>query len=58
MIAAGATSIKVSGAGGGGFMMILVEPELRYKVIEVLEHLSGQIVNFEFTNEGVTSWTR
>ena len=58
VIAAGATSIKVSGAGGGGFMMILVEPELRYKIIEALEPLSGQIVNFEFTNEGVTSWTR
>ena len=58
VIAAGATSIKVSGAGGGGFVMILVEPELRYKVIETLEKLPGKIVDFEFTSEGVMSWTK
>ena len=54
---AGATSMKVSGAGGGGFIIVFVKPELKRTVVKTLEHFSGQIVNFEFTNEGVMSWT-
>jgi D-glycero-alpha-D-manno-heptose-7-phosphate kinase len=53
----GATSLKVSGAGGGGFMMIFVKPELKRAVEKKLEQFDGQVVNFEFTNEGVVSWT-
>ena len=57
VISAGATSMKVSGAGGGGFVMILTQPESRYDVIKSLENLPGKIVNFQFTLEGVLSWT-
>ena len=53
----GATSMKLSGAGGGGFMMIFVKPELKRVVIKKLEQFSGEVVNFEFTNEGVMFWT-
>jgi D-glycero-alpha-D-manno-heptose-7-phosphate kinase len=56
ILAAGATSMKVSGAGGGGFVMILTDPEKRYDVIESLEHHEGRVVNFEFTSGGVVSW--
>ena len=54
---AGATSMKVSGAGGGGFVMIFTEPELKKDVINSLSKLNGKVVNFNFTNEGVNSWT-
>lgn len=57
IISAGATSMKVSGAGGGGFVMILTKPEYRHDVIKVLDDLPGNIVNFQFTLEGVLSWT-
>ena len=55
--ASGATSLKVSGAGGGGFMMILMPPELRYQVVKALSKENGEIVQFEFTTEGAHSWT-
>ena len=56
VLKAGATSIKISGAGGGGFMMILVSPNLRHDVIESLKEFKGTVMNFEFTNEGAVSW--
>ncbi len=56
-ISAGATSMKVSGAGGGGFVMILTQPEFRHDVIRSLEDLPGNVVNFQFTLEGALSWT-
>jgi len=57
VIDAGALSMKVSGAGGGGFMMIIVEPEKKLEVIKVLEKFNGRVHKFQFTNEGAYSWT-
>lgn len=57
IIKAGATSMKVSGAGGGGFIMIFVKPELKNSVIKSLQNFDGDVVNFEFTSGGVMSWT-
>lgn len=54
---AGAKSFKVSGAGGGGFMMIFVEPEQKLDVARALERCDGAVRNFRFTNEGAYSWT-
>ena len=54
---AGALSMKVSGAGGGGFMMIFVEPENKLDVIKTLEQFDGRVHKFQFTNEGAYSWT-
>lgn len=54
---AGATSMKVSGAGGGGFIMIFVKPELKQSVVRSMGSLEGSIVNFGFTSGGVMSWT-
>jgi len=56
IMSAGAISMKVSGAGGGGFIMIITEPEKRHTVIEALNGQNGQVVNFEFTSGGVMSW--
>jgi D-glycero-alpha-D-manno-heptose-7-phosphate kinase len=56
-IEAGATGGKISGAGGGGFMIFYAEEANRYKVIEALRKFGGQAKRYEFTKEGLTTWT-
>ena len=55
-LAAGARAGKVSGAGGGGFIMFVVEPTLRKQVEEALGRLDGYIVPFLFTDGGAHGW--
>ena len=55
-IAAGAHAGKVSGAGGGGFMMLMVDPASRVPLIQALGELPGQVVNFHFVSEGAHAW--
>lgn len=55
-ISAGATTGKVSGAGGGGFAMLLVDLSKRAKVIEALIPYSGTVSNCHFTFQGVETW--
>ncbi|WP_417528900.1 GHMP kinase [Marinomonas shanghaiensis] len=57
IFAAGALSMKVSGAGGGGFIMIFVEPETRLDVEAVLVKFEGRTHKFQFVTEGACSWT-
>ena len=54
---AGAVGLKISGAGGGGFMMIAVNPANRFNVIRALEGMGGRFFYFNFVNEGVEAWT-
>jgi D-glycero-alpha-D-manno-heptose-7-phosphate kinase len=54
---AGATGGKISGAGGGGFMTFYCPGNCRYKVIEELEKFGGQHKNYQFTQQGLNSWT-
>ncbi len=53
----GASGGKVSGAGGGGFMIFYCPNNTRQKVIKALEELGGQIKRYEFVNHGLSSWT-
>lgn len=53
----GAKSMKVSGAGGGGFMMIFVEPEKKHIVENKLKAFGGEVYKFQFVEEGAYSWT-
>lgn len=55
-INAGALSGKVSGAGGGGFMMFFVPPEKRMDVVRALENFKGQVSNCHFTKHGSQGW--
>lgn len=55
-IPAGAISGKVSGAGGGGFIMFMVEPTKRKSVIDALQTLSGFVMPFQFTDGGAHGW--
>jgi D-glycero-alpha-D-manno-heptose-7-phosphate kinase len=55
-MAAGAIGGKVSGAGGGGFIMFLVPLERRRAVIEALTGQGFRTEGVRFTPEGVTAW--
>lgn len=52
----GAIAGKISGAGGGGFMMFMVDPVERIKLINALETLEGSVVNIHFTKNGAQAW--
>lgn len=53
---AGATGGKISGAGGGGFMMFFAEENKRYDVITALESLGGRVMDYRFESKGLDSW--
>ena len=54
--AAGAVAGKVSGAGGGGFIMFFVRPEKKKAVEDALKQLDGFVLPFLFTDGGVHGW--
>lgn len=54
---AGATGGKISGAGGGGFMIFYCPGNCRYKVMETLEKFGGQTKPYQFTKSGLNTWT-
>lgn len=53
---AGAIGGKVSGAGGGGFIMLVVRPENKPVVAKRLAKLSGQLFPCTFTDTGAYGW--
>lgn len=53
---AGAQAGKVSGAGGGGFMLFFVPTEKRMDVMRTLESFGGQVGNCHFTKNGTQAW--
>jgi D-glycero-alpha-D-manno-heptose-7-phosphate kinase len=53
----GASGGKISGAGGGGFMMFFCPDNTRYKVIDSLKEFGGEFRRYNFTNKGISSWT-
>lgn len=55
-LSAGARSGKVSGAGGGGFIIFMVEPTSKRQVVRALESLNGNVVNFQFSEGGTHGW--
>jgi D-glycero-alpha-D-manno-heptose-7-phosphate kinase len=54
--AAGALGGKVSGAGGGGYMFFVVDPQRRFAVQEALRSHGAEPVRFSFTQEGMRAW--
>jgi D-glycero-alpha-D-manno-heptose-7-phosphate kinase len=53
---AGMRAGKISGAGGGGFMMMLVDPVRRMDVMRALQQTNGQIYTCHFTKYGTQGW--
>jgi D-glycero-alpha-D-manno-heptose-7-phosphate kinase len=57
-MSAGALGGKISGAGGGGYMFFYCPAFSRYEVIKTLEKFGGIITPFDFTQNGLNSWTK
>ena len=55
-IEAGAITGKVSGAGGGGFIMFMVNPTRKVDVANALRKLNGRVVDFQFSEGGCHGW--
>jgi D-glycero-alpha-D-manno-heptose-7-phosphate kinase len=57
-LAAGATCGKISGAGGGGFLVFFADPTQKHKVAAALlaEHESGLVFGCHFTSRGAEAW--
>jgi len=54
---AGATGGKISGAGGGGFMIFYCPGNTRHAVIETLNGFGGEVKKYSFTKYGLTTWS-
>ena len=53
---AGATGGKISGAGGGGFMIFYCPGNCRHNVINVLNTFGGEVKKYSFVDYGLTTW--
>ncbi|WP_297043901.1 dehydrogenase [Thermoflavifilum sp.] len=54
---AGATGGKISGAGGGGFMILYCPGNTRYRVMEALKVFGGSFHKYQFVQQGLTTWS-
>jgi D-glycero-alpha-D-manno-heptose-7-phosphate kinase len=52
----GARAGKVSGAGGGGYMMFIVDPVKASRVVGRLNQFSGSVSACNFVEQGANSW--
>jgi len=53
----GSTGGKFSGAGGGGYMFFYCPGNTRFQVIESLKKFGGHTERYEFTDDGLVTWT-
>ena len=56
-INAGASGGKISGAGGGGFMIFYCPNNKRDTVIKALKKFGGDAKRYEFVNVGLSTWS-
>jgi len=55
-VEAGALAGKISGAGGGGFMLFFTPTERRMEVMRALGEFEGYATNCHFTKHGSQAW--
>jgi D-glycero-alpha-D-manno-heptose-7-phosphate kinase len=53
----GALGGKVTGAGGGGYMLFYCPFQRKHHVANALIAMGGEVTEFEFTSEGLTTWS-
>ncbi len=53
----GATGGKISGAGGGGFMIFYCPGNSKHKVMEALNNFGGHCKQYQFVDHGLMTWT-
>jgi D-glycero-alpha-D-manno-heptose-7-phosphate kinase len=56
-IRAGALGGKVTGAGGGGYMLIYCEYDRKHRVAAALEQMGVPVSDIGFDHEGLRRWT-
>jgi D-glycero-alpha-D-manno-heptose-7-phosphate kinase len=54
---AGALGGKVTGAGGGGYMLFYCEFQKKHRVAEALTRMGGVVTEFAFEPDGLTTWS-
>lgn len=52
----GATGGKVTGAGGGGYILFYCDFTRKHRVAEALEKLGATVTEFSFERRGLTTW--
>jgi len=52
----GAVAGKISGAGGGGFLMLMTDPDNRYRLITALNENGMYASPIQFTEAGAEAW--
>lgn len=52
----GALGGKVTGAGGGGFILFYCDFDKKHRVIEALERADASVLEFSFDSKGLTTW--
>ncbi len=52
----GAEAAKVSGAGGGGFLLLYCDPMHRQQLIDALKAQDGMVSSVRFSRHGAESW--
>jgi len=53
----GAIGGKVTGAGGGGYMLLYCRYDAKHEVREALAALGAEAVDFQFDHVGLTTWS-
>lgn len=53
----GATGGKISGAGGGGFMMFYCPGNTQYAVADALKQIGGEFRRYHITEQGLFTWS-
>ncbi len=56
-IKAGALGGKVTGAGGGGYMLFYCPFHRKHRVAQALIEMGGEVSEFEFAQQGLSTWT-
>jgi D-glycero-alpha-D-manno-heptose-7-phosphate kinase len=52
----GALGGKISGAGGGGFMFLVVNPSKKKNLVNLINSNFGDVYDFKFEFKGATGW--
>jgi D-glycero-alpha-D-manno-heptose-7-phosphate kinase len=53
----GALGGKITGAGGGGFILLFCDFAKKHRVIDALEFAGADIIEFAFDIKGLTTWS-
>jgi D-glycero-alpha-D-manno-heptose-7-phosphate kinase len=52
----GALGGKITGAGGGGYILLFCDFTKKHRVIEALEFAGAEVTEFAFDTKGLTTW--